>query len=146
MPATAATWRPIAVRWQPHDLSVRRRHARVSLSCRPDAGSPTCQAGVTGLSCHCDSIFVANTLALVRVASRRRARERDLSKSSEPEFPGRWWKVGECRISCDAEMAIDKHNVGPDGKHPNVIWWGIGPSMKAFRLTWLSRQPLPRRC
>jgi hypothetical protein len=35
------------------------------------------------------------------------------------EFPGWWWKVGECRISCDATIALDKHDVGRDGDHPD---------------------------
>jgi hypothetical protein len=35
------------------------------------------------------------------------------------EFPGWWWKVGECRVSCDADMALDKHDVGPNGIHPD---------------------------
>ena len=35
------------------------------------------------------------------------------------EFPGWWWKVGECRISCDADIAMDGYDVGPDGNHPD---------------------------
>jgi hypothetical protein len=28
------------------------------------------------------------------------------------EFPGWWWKVGECHVSCDATIAPDRY--GPD--------------------------------
>ena len=35
------------------------------------------------------------------------------------EFPGWWWMVGECRISCDASIAMDKYDIGPDGNHPD---------------------------
>ena len=28
------------------------------------------------------------------------------------EFPGWWWSVGECHVSCDASMAPDRY--GPD--------------------------------
>jgi hypothetical protein len=35
------------------------------------------------------------------------------------EFPGWWWKAGECRISCDADIAIEWYDVGLDGKHPD---------------------------
>jgi hypothetical protein len=43
----------------------------------------------------------------------------DALKLFPAEFPGWWWKVGECRISCDADIAIDWYDVGPDGKHPD---------------------------
>jgi hypothetical protein len=33
------------------------------------------------------------------------------------EFPGWWFKVGECRMSCDAEIGLDKHDLGPSGIH-----------------------------
>ena len=31
------------------------------------------------------------------------------------EFPGWWFKVGECRMSCDADIGLDKHDLGPSG-------------------------------
>src|SRR5262249_6064321 len=33
------------------------------------------------------------------------------------EFPGWWFKVGECRMSCDADIGLDKHDLGPSGVH-----------------------------
>jgi hypothetical protein len=35
------------------------------------------------------------------------------------EFPGWWFKVGYCHRSCDADMGLDKYDVGPDGGHPD---------------------------
>jgi hypothetical protein len=35
------------------------------------------------------------------------------------QFPGWWWKAGERRISCDADVAINWYDVGLDGKHPD---------------------------
>jgi hypothetical protein len=33
------------------------------------------------------------------------------------EFPGWWFKVGERRMSCDADIGLDKHDLGPSGIH-----------------------------
>ena len=33
------------------------------------------------------------------------------------EFPGWWFKVGECRMSCHADIGLDKRDLGPSGIH-----------------------------
>jgi hypothetical protein len=35
------------------------------------------------------------------------------------EFPGWWWKVGECYVSCDADIGLDPHDPRLD-PHPDI--------------------------
>jgi hypothetical protein len=56
------------------------------------------------------------------VETRAEGEEMTLEQALEgfkAEFPGWWWKVGECRISCDADIAMDKYDVGSYGNHPD---------------------------
>jgi hypothetical protein len=55
------------------------------------------------------------------------------------EFPGWWWKVGECRISCDATIAMDKYDIGPDGNHPDSDLMGYRTFDEGFEVD--LRQP-----
>jgi hypothetical protein len=55
------------------------------------------------------------------------------------EFPGWWWTLGECHISCDASIAPDRR--GPDANLLNHRFFDDG-SMSICS----SPQPLLMRC